>query len=224
MTMAMVDITHAQIGIAADSAVLAGTLELPDHARSVVVIIDGGASPLLSPRDARIAECLHDAGIGTLSLDLLTRDELIIDEKTRALRYDARMLAKRLIEVTDRLATQPATTGLPIGYFAGDTAAGAALIGAAARPRTVSAVVCRGGRPDLASAALSNVVAPTLLIVGGNDRATIPLNEWAFHRLSGRRELVLVENATHLYETAQALSEVCRLTGAWFSRYLAEQL
>jgi putative phosphoribosyl transferase len=220
MTHATLERVRHIVRVNAGSVVLAGELVLPEAARAVVVLVDGGASPLRSMRDARVAGALQTAGVGTLLLDLLTTDELIIDDKTRTLRFDVGLLANRLIEVTDWIATQDATRGLPIGYFAGDAAAAAALIAAAARPRAVSAVVCRGGRPDRAGVALRSVRAATLLIVGGQDAGTIPLNEWAFHRLANPRELVLVDNATHLYESAEALDEVCRLTEDWFSRHL----
>ena len=224
MSSTILEQSRAILRLEVSSVSLAAELVMPEHAQSVVVIIDGGTSPMRSMRDARVAESLQSSGIGTLTLDLLTNDELVIDEKTRTLRFDVPLLSKRLIDVTDWIATQPATRGLPIGYFAGDAAAAAALIAAAARPRAVAAVVCRGGRPDLASSALPCVAAPTLLVVGGNDTATIPLNEWAFHRLRGTRELVLVDDAAHLYESAKALDEVCHLTERWFTKHLAQRL
>lgn len=215
---------RTDIRIKAGGVELAGDLALPEHATAVVLVIDGSTSPLHSPRDAQVAESLHDAGIATLMLDLMTADELAIDEKTRQLRLDVRLLAKRLIDATDWAATEASTRGMAIGYFAGGAAAAAALMAAAARPRAVGAIVCRGGRPDMAAAAIPNVSSPTLLIVGGGDRAMIPLNEWAFHRLASPRELVLVDNATHVYESTRALEEVCRLAVHWFSRYLGRRM
>jgi len=85
----------------------------------------------------------------------------------------------------------------------------------------VEAVVSRGGRPDLAGHALARVRAPTLLIVGGADRAVIGLNAQAQAQLDqAETRLMIVPGATHLFEEPGALEEVARLAAEWFTRHL----
>ncbi len=112
------------------------------------------------------------------------------------------------------------TCGLPIGYFGASTGAAAALVAAAQRPEKISAIVSRGGRPDLAGSALPLVKAPTLLIVGGNDTAVIQMNRTAATELQAPHSIEIIPNATHLFEEPGTLAQVARLAGLWFTRYL----
>jgi pimeloyl-ACP methyl ester carboxylesterase len=153
--------------------------------------------------------------------DLLTPDEAAVDDATGHLRFDIGFLATRLVDVTDWLGTQDVLSRLPVGYFGASTGAAAALVAAADRPEVVRAVVSRGGRPDLAMAALERVRAPTLLIVGAVDYDVIPLNESAYRRLRSPKELVLVDRATHLFEEPGAMEQVARLAAEWFDRHLS---
>jgi putative phosphoribosyl transferase len=140
--------------------------------------------------------------------------------RTAHLRFDIGLLARRLVAVTDWLKEQPHTRELRIGYFGASTGAAAALVAAAERGETVSAIVSRGGRPDLAGPALARVRAPTLLIVGGNDVQVIELNRAAFAQLNCEKQLVIIPGATHLFEEPGALEAVARLAREWFERYL----
>jgi pimeloyl-ACP methyl ester carboxylesterase len=162
---------------------------------------------------------LQAAGFGTLLFDLLTPSEEIVDERTRALRFDIALLGQRLVAVTDALADEPDARDLPVGYFGASTGAAAALVAAAARP-AVRAVVSRGGRPDLAGDALPAVAAPVLLIVGSHDQEVLALNREAQADLGGPSDLVIVPGATHLFEEPGALDEVARLAARHFTRYL----
>ena len=108
----------------------------------------------------------------------------------------------------------------PTGLFGASTGAGAALVAAAEHPQLVGAVVSRGGRPDLAGDALADVLAPTLLIVGGADLEVMALNRSALDRLRCEKQLKIVPHATHLFEEAGALEAVASLAGAWFLRHL----
>jgi pimeloyl-ACP methyl ester carboxylesterase len=163
---------------------------------------------------------LVKTGLATLLIDLLTQEEEMIDLETAELRFDIRLLAERLGGVTDWLAGEPSTAGLVIGYFGASTGAAAALIAAADRPKTVRAIVSRGGRPDLAASALRRVRQPTLLIVGGEDDVVIQLNRQALQELSGTKQLVIIPGATHLFEEPGALEQVAALASEWFLRYL----
>ncbi|MBI1913946.1 MAG: dienelactone hydrolase family protein [Planctomycetes bacterium] len=213
--------TEQAVRVTAGRAILEGNLDIPAGARGVVLFAHGSGSSRLSSRNRFVAQALREAGLATLLLDLLTAEEESVDVYTGHLRFDIGLLADRLTGATSWLTRQPATARLPVGYFGASTGGGAALVAAAERPDTVSAVVSRGGRPDLAGAALPRVQAPTLLIVGGNDFPVIDLNRQAFRRLGAKeKELVIVPGATHLFEEPGALEEVARLAADWFTRYL----
>jgi dienelactone hydrolase len=164
-----------------------------------------------------VAEVLNRAGLATLLFDLLTPAE----ERNRANVFDIELLARRLVDVTGWLARQPDTASLPVGYFGASTGAGAALMAAADPEVTVSAVVSRGGRPDLAGEALLKVQAPTLLIVGGNDDIVLELNRQAASVMSATCEVKVVPGATHLFEEPGTLEQVAVLARDWFLDHLS---
>ncbi|MCU0805656.1 MAG: dienelactone hydrolase family protein [Burkholderiales bacterium] len=195
-----------------------GVLEAPPNAPGMVLFAHGSGSSRLSPRNNFVAAELRKAGLGTLLLDLLTRDE----DRDYETRFAITLLAERLADAVRWLRQEPAVGLLPVGLFGASTGAAAALQVAASQPHEIGAVVSRGGRPDLAGAqALAKVRAPTLLIVGGADYGVIELNEAAYARLTCEKQLVIVPRATHLFEEPGALEEVARLAAAWFARSLA---
>jgi putative phosphoribosyl transferase len=208
------------VSIPTSGAVLDGDLTVPAKARGVILFAHGSGSSRHSPRNQKVASMLVNGGFGTLLFDLLTPEEEIEDERTAALRFDVPMLAERLVEVTDWAGQHKGTHGLGVGYFGASTGAAAALVAASERQDAISAVVSRGGRPDLAGPALARVRAATLLIVGGADEQVIRLNEIAYADLRGVREIQIVPGATHLFEERGALDEVARLALGWFQRYL----
>jgi len=157
-------------------------------------------------------------------IDLLTATEEAEDMEQAHLRFDIGLLTRRLVGATDSLKQAPDTRDLIIGYFGASTGAAAALVAAVERPEAVGAIVSRGGRPDLASKALSQVKAPTLLIVGGHDFAVLGLNRDALTKLNTVKEMVIVPGATHLFEEPGALKEVARLAANWFAKYLVRKL
>ena len=194
---------------------LQGTLTLPPASRGVVVFAHGSGSSSLSPRNVYVARILADAGIATLLFDLLT----IGEDSDYANRFDIPLLKARLIAATEWLARQNVVAGLPLGYFGASTGAAAALVAAAQLGTRVSAVVSRGGRPDMAGAdALRRVTAPTLLIVGGEDHTVIRLNRDAYAQLGCEKALEIVPGATHLFEEPGALEAVAALAVKWFRR------
>ncbi|MCV2487827.1 DUF6221 family protein [Geodermatophilus sp. YIM 151500] len=208
------------VRVPASGAVLDGDLVVPEGARGVVLFAHGSGSSRHSPRNRRVAAGLHDAGLGTLLLDLLTEEEERIDARTRALRFDIDLLAGRLTAAADWLGAAEGTAGLPLATFGASTGAAAALITAADRPEAVRAVVSRGGRPDLAGDALERVRAPTLLVVGGHDVQVLRLNRDAAAHLAAEHEVAVVPGATHLFEEPGALEEVVERTTAWLLRWL----
>ena len=204
----------------AHGAILNGDLSIPADARGLVVFAHGSGSSRHSRRNRAVADVLVHAKLATLLLDLLTREEEQTDVVTAALRFDMPLLADRVIAAIDWAQAHPPTAPLPIGLFGASTGAAAALI-AASRSPAARAVVSRGGRPDLAEAALDLVTAPTLLVVGGRDDVVIELNERAFARLKEPKQLKIVAGATHLFEEPGALEQVSRLATDWFVKYLA---
>lgn len=210
------------ISIEANAVALPGFVDIPDEARGLVLFAHGSGSSRFSPRNNYVAQALREAHVGTLLFDLLTAEEERLDEQTRDLRFDILLLTRRLIAATHWAQSHPELSHLPIGYFGASTGAAAALCAAACTP-SVRAVVSRGGRPDLAGSALAEVRAPTLLIVGGDDRQVLPLNRRTLAQLPCEARLEIVPGATHLFEEPGALEQVASLAANWFVRHLTPQ-
>jgi putative phosphoribosyl transferase len=210
------------VSIPVGHVTLEGTLGVPASARGVVLFAHGSGSSRFSPRNRFVARVFRGAGLGTLLLDLLSRNEEEVDEVTRHHRFDIPMLADRLVAAIDWLGTQRETAEHPVGLFGASTGGGAALVAAAQRPARVGAVVSRGGRPDLASDSLPLVEAPTLLIVGQRDEIVIALNERAKDQMRAEVHLSVVAGATHLFEEPGALEKVAVLARDWFLLHLGQ--
>jgi dienelactone hydrolase len=208
------------VRLQADGVTLDGDLTMPAGARGVVLFAHGSGSSRHSPRNRYVARVLREAGLGTLLVDLLTRDEERAEARTGHLRFDIPLLARRLGAAIEWLAWDGETRGLPVGLFGASTGGGAALVAAAEHPGSVRAVVSRGGRPDLAGDALASVRAPTLLIVGERDHPVIAMNRDALARLDCEKRLEIVPGATHLFEEKGTLEQVARLAAGWFGRAL----
>ncbi|MDP4002667.1 dienelactone hydrolase family protein [Methylobacterium sp. NEAU K] len=209
--------------IPADAVILDAILRVPRGARGIVLFAHGSGSSRFSPRNRRVAQYLNMAGFATVLADLLTPDEEGIDRPSGHLRFDIAFLASRLHATAEWLMRQPELSRLPRGYFGASTGAAAALVAAAAHPDTIRAVVSRGGRPDLASAALPLVRAPTLLLVGSRDPEVLTLNEQALAQLSCVKSLIVVPGASHLFEEPGTLDAVARAAADWFDQHLHVQ-
>jgi len=216
------DIEHAEIAVPAGRVELAADLSLPERATGLVVFAHGSGSSRKSPRNRRVAGVLNQGAIATILIDLLTVEEEAVDARTAELRFDINLLVRRLTAITDWVDGRPDLKSLGIGYFGASTGAAAALAAAANRPETVRAVVSRGGRPDLAGPALSQVLAPCLFIVGGDDPVVVRLNREAIAQLPRKteRRLEIVPGATHLFEEPGALDIVAVLARDWFQKHL----
>ena len=195
---------------------LKGLLAVPDGATGIVLFAHGSGSSRLSPRNTQVARAFNEAGLATLLIDLLLPSEAIDRHKV----FDIPLLSGRLEEALDWIEEEDSTTDLRVGLFGASTGAAAALTAAAARPELISAVVSRGGRPDLAAGALASVLAPTLLIVGERDTVVIELNRRAMAQLTCPTRLEIVPGATHLFEEPGTLDQVVSLATAWFTQYL----
>jgi putative phosphoribosyl transferase len=209
-----------EVRIPIDRTMLDGSLSVPQGARGTVLFAHGSGSSRHSPRNRFVAGVLQNAGFATLLMDLLTADEEVLDERTAALRFDIDLLARRLIGTTWWLQAQLETAKLPIGYFGASTGAAAALVAAADVTDLVSAVVSRGGRPDLAGDVLHKVIAPTLLIVGGNDTEVMELNRKALQLIPAEKKLEIVPGASHLFEEPGALDSVAEFAKNWFDIHI----
>ncbi|MGE5324143.1 MAG: dienelactone hydrolase family protein [Actinomycetota bacterium] len=211
------------VHIPLDEAALHGDLQVPDDARGLVIFVHGSGSSRFSPRNRRVAKALNDRGLATLLLDLLSNEEQRIDAETMQFRFDIPLLAARSTLVAAWAEKHPDLGRLPIGLFGASTGAAAALITAAALGSRISAVVSRGGRPDLAAEHLREVKAPTLLIVGGSDRTVLELNRKAMERMQCVTRLHVVPGATHLFEEQGALEEVTKTAAEWFADAFTER-
>jgi fermentation-respiration switch protein FrsA (DUF1100 family) len=198
---------------------LRGSLDWPERSNTLVVFAHGSGSSRFSPRNRQVADALNARGMATFLFDLLTAEE----ERDRRNVFDIPLLADRLIAAIRWLDDENETGGLHLGLFGASTGAAAALIAAAQMGDRVEAVVSRGGRPDMAMAALPHVQAPTLLIVGGADTEVIALNEKAFEALHAPKALEIVPGATHLFSEPGALEQVIEHAARWFERYLGAQ-
>ena len=209
------DVTVPVNGVTGQPSGLPGRLVLPAPPTGLVLFAHGSGSSRHSPRNAAVASVLHESWIGTLLFDLLTEQEAT----DRVNVFDVALLAERLLAAVRYVTGLEQTRHLPLGLFGASTGAAAALLAAAVEPR-VSAVVSRGGRPDLAGRKLRVVHAPTLLIVGGDDTEVLELNMQAFAQLDCEKQLAIVPGATHLFEEPGTLEEAARLAAEWFARHM----
>jgi len=206
------------VRIRSGQAEVEGMLEAPPHSLGVVLFAHGSGSGRFSPRNNFVADTLRESRIATLLIDLLTPQE----DAHYQMRFDISLLTERLAAAVDWLQRQGGTPRLPIGLFGASTGAAAALQVAAMPAANITAVVSRGGRPDLAGKpALEHVRAPTLLIVGGDDHGVIELNKAAYHLLHCEKQLSVVPGATHLFEEPGALEDVAMMAASWFGSHFA---
>lgn len=211
------------VAIETGGVTLEADLSVPEAARGVVLFAHGSGSSRHSPRNRMVAARLRDSGFATVLADLLTLTEERYDEESGVLRFDIGLLAGRLTGAIDWLGALASTRNLPVGLFGASTGAAAALVSAADRADLVRAVVSRGGRPDLAGAALDRVRAPTLLIVGGADRQVARLNEDVAEAMGEPHQLRVVPGASHLFSEPGALEQVSTWAASWFAAYLAHE-
>lgn len=209
-----------EVHLDAGGTVLVGVLGIPADACGVVAFAHGSGSGRRSPRNLFVARALRAMRVGTLLVDLLTDVEEAIDRRTAEYRFDISLLGDRVGGVVRWLREVAPTRQLPVGLFGASTGAAAALLAAARRPGDVAAIVCRGGRCDLAGEALPLVRAPTMMIIGGADTHVVQLNQQARQRMVTRTRLVILPGAGHLFAEPGALEGVAGLAGSWFQCHL----
>lgn len=206
---------HENVNIPVGKIKLEGELVLPQKTKAIIIFSHGSGSSRFSKRNQLVASYLHQKNLGTLLFDLLTTDE----DKIYRNRFDISLLTGRLVAVTEWLESFAPAKDCMLGYFGASTGAASALKAAALLPQ-IQAVVSRGGRPDLAMEDLHLVDAPTLLIVGSLDYDVLLLNREAYGKLECEKKLVVIEGASHLFEEAGTMENVCFHAGEWFENYL----
>jgi len=216
----MVKECERSVWVSSAGAALQATLFLPEEAWGVVVFAHGMGSNRNSPRNRFIAQVLREAGLASLLMDLLTRDEMTVDDLSGHYRFDTPLLANRIAGTIDWIQHHEEARKLRIGLFGAYTGAAAALMAATLRPDKVEAIVSRGGRPDLVSEILPQVHQPTLFIVGGEDQPIIEVNRKMIERLPAEKRLEIIPGATHLFEEPGGLELVAHLTKRWFEQHL----
>lgn len=203
-----------------EKVTLEGNLTLPNLAKGMILFVHGSGSGRFSPRNQFVAKHLNKLGYGTFLFDLFSSQEGEIPEQE----FNLKLLAGRLRDVTNKLKTYPFLTKLPFGYYGSSTGAAVALVAASYQPDIVHAVVCRGGRVDLASGFLSLIEAPTLLIAGENDPVILNINRESMELLDTSKELKTIPNASHLFEEPGTLEAVASATSSWFENHLCGKL
>lgn len=201
------------IRIDSGKAAMEGMLWLPDGYTGMVVFTSG--SNRVKPPHDYIANMLRNARLGTLWLDLQSRPDGESLEQV-----DIDLYVDRLNQACDWLQQHNATRDLPVGLFGAGRAAAAALQLAAMRGRSISALVLRGGRLDLAAhGTLGKISTPTLLIVGGLDDSVIATNRAAYAALRCKKRLEVIPGATHSFDEPGSLEVVARLARGWFLQH-----
>jgi putative phosphoribosyl transferase len=207
--------SDSAIQIPVNNITLKGNLAIPKAANGIVIFSHGSGSGRLSPRNNFVAQKLQETNLGTLLIDLLTEKEDLVHEN----RFDIPLLTARLLSAIDWVKKETGKKS-KIGLFGASTGAASALNAAAFLGEQIAAVVCRGGRPDLAMENLPQVVSPTLLIVGENDEVVIELNRQALAKLATKsKDLKIVSKASHLFEEPGTLEEVSLLAREWFKKH-----
>lgn len=204
-----------EVNIPVEHTVVKGELTIPGNAHAIIIFSHGSGSSRFSKRNQQVARYLQDKNFGTLLFDLLTEEEDLHFYN----RFNINLLTKRLAGVTEWLERLPAAKDCRIGYFGASTGAASALKAASMLP-VIEAVVSRGGRPDLAMEILPRVKAPVLLIVGSEDHDVLLLNKEALQKLGGRKQMKVVDGATHLFEEPGTMDIVCDLAAGWFEKFL----
>jgi putative phosphoribosyl transferase len=204
------------VTVSSEAISRSGFLGVPAQSKGIVLFAHGSGSGRLSPRNRFVAQHLQQGGIGTLLIDLLTREE----EEDRRNVFDIDLLADRVLMASAWLREHTGTNRLPLGYFGASTGAGAALQAAARASFRIGAIVSRGGRPDLAERFLPQVTAPTLLLIGGEDQPVIEMNRHAYRLLRCSKQLTIIPGATHLFEEPGTLEQVAEHALKWFQQHL----
>lgn len=207
---------YKDVNIPIENITLKGRLRIAENQNGLIVFSHGSGSSRKSSRNNYVADLLLKEGFSSLLFDLLTEAEDTIYEN----RFNIDLLADRLVATTQWISKQKDMQNVPIGFFGASTGAASALKATPYLGINIKAIVSRGGRPDMAAPILDKIKTPTLLIVGSNDGVVLDLNKKAYAKLSGIKEMKIIDGATHLFSEPGKLEAVAKLTCDWFKKYL----
>ncbi|HXB93562.1 MAG TPA: alpha/beta hydrolase, partial [Puia sp.] len=203
-----------RIQIPAARGIVPADLTIPASASYIVIFSHAGIDSPQNHLNEIVLDHLHEAGIGTLVPELLSVEEINCSKE-----FDIELMTSRLMAVTRWVLDRDLFGHYRVGYYAAGTGAASALVAAAGLGYAVGAIVCRGGRPDLASEALPEIQSPVLFIVGSQDKYVLELNRLAFDAISAEKKLSIVQDATHFFSDDK-IGEVASLAGTWFEEHL----
>jgi len=205
-----------------EKGILQGILQIPEDPIGLVLFSHGSGSSRLSKRNQYVATMFNEDQIATLLFDLLTEEEEKKDAIDSSLRFDIDLLTKRLLIATEWCSKQKKTNTLALGYFGASTGAAAAINAAAQTKQEITAVVSRGGRPDLSKEYLKKLHTPILLIVGGDDAPVIDMNKEAYDLIACEKRMEIIEGATHLFEESGKPEQVAQIAKKWFFEHFTK--
>ncbi len=207
-----VKLRTTELSIPAGPVWLDGLLTHAPNVRGLAVMLQPNAASLSESRESYVAGVLQSAGLATLAVNLLTRYEETRDPDAR---YNVPQMANRVLAVADWIAHQPPLVPLAVGLLANGTACGAAVRAGWKGPERFAALVCRGGRPDLAGATpLAALTVPIRVVVGADD-PELPIVKQAFDYLRGPRDWQLVSGAGPLFAEPGTLDGYAQLAAEW---------
>ena len=121
-------------------------LVIPKEPSGIILFCHGSGSGRNSPRNRSVAEALNKDGLATLLADLLTVEEEQADARAQKMqckipglllnKFNVKLLADRVISITEWISSNEDTKNLVLGYFGASTGTAAALIAAAAMVRS----------------------------------------------------------------------------------------
>lgn len=209
----MLSLQCERVRIDSDAVGMEGMLWMPDGLIGIILFANGTGSSRLKPPGDYVGSVLRNARIGTLWLDI----EMEYEVDGRQVRPDVAVLTRRLRAACEWLRNNDATRDLPVGLFAAEKSAAAALQLAASHGCRVTAVVSRGGRPDMMDhGLLAKVGVPTLLIAAGLDERAVDVNRAAYAALRCKKRLEIIPGATQSFEEPDSPEVVARLARNWF--------
>lgn len=213
------------LSVGAGAMNLNAILHIPPHAHGLVILASGIDDTLSTPHQhaLTLSRVFFGKSLASLLVDLFTVEEQQMDQQTAFFRHNADIMQQRLIGIADWLLQTPETANFSIGCFGSGTCGAAMLIAAAQRPDAIRALATAAGRLDLAQQYLPRITVPTLLLAPEQDSSAVQANQQALEQLQGlttNKQFEKISGVASLFETRNALAEVVRVTGEWFSRWL----
>ncbi len=207
------------LSLPADGAWLDSQFSHAPDVRALALSLHAG-KPHPAHVEESITAALQQAGFATLTLDLLTQYE---NEHDPDAGFNVAQLADRLLAIVTWVDHQPALPALPLGLVTFGTASGAAVRAAAKAPEErFGALVCVGGRPDLAGAGpLRALTLPTRFIAGDRDPDSAMLRQ-AYALLTCQHDWKHIDGGEIGEATDSAVSLCARSTTDWLLDHLRQ--